>query len=88
MSRPQLLLLDEPSTGLAPFLVLELMATFAKLRAEIGGSIILTEQNAEAALRIADRGYVLGGGRVIIEGTPQQLQASDMVKLVYLGKAV
>lgn len=88
MSRPQLLLLDEPSTGLAPLLVLEVMKTLAKLREETGVSILLAEQNAEAALDIADRGYVLGGGRIMTEGTCQQLIASDIVKLVYLGKVV
>lgn len=88
MSRPQLLLLDEPSTGLAPFLVLELMDTLEKLREETEVAILLAEQNAEAALKIADRGYVLGGGRVMIEGSCQQLIESDIVKLVYLGKVV
>ena len=88
MSCPQLLLLDEPSTGLAPFLVLELMDTLAILREESEVAILLAEQNAEAALKIADRGYVLGGGRVMIEGSCQQLIESDMVKLVYLGKVV
>jgi branched-chain amino acid transport system ATP-binding protein len=88
MSRPQLLLLDEPSTGLAPFLVLELMDTLAKLREESEVAILLAEQNAEAALKIADRGYVLGGGRVMMEGSSQQLTESDIVKLVYLGKSV
>lgn len=88
MSRPELLLLDEPSTGLAPLLVLELMNTLAKLREETGVSILLAEQNAEAALDIADRGYVLGGGCVMTEGTCQQLIASDIVKLVYLGEVV
>jgi branched-chain amino acid transport system ATP-binding protein len=88
MSRPQLLLLDEPSTGLAPFLVLELMDTLAKLREGTEVAILLAEQNAEAALKIADRGYVLGGGRVMIEGSCQQLIESDIVKLVYLGKVV
>jgi branched-chain amino acid transport system ATP-binding protein len=88
MSRPQLLLLDEPSTGLAPFLVLELMDTLGKLRKETEVAILLAEQNAEAALKIADRGYVLGGGRVMIEGSCQQLIKSDIVKLVYLGRVV
>jgi branched-chain amino acid transport system ATP-binding protein len=88
MSRPHLLLLDEPSTGLAPFLVLELMDTLAKLREESEVAILLAEQNAEAALKISDRGYVLGGGRVMIEGSCQQLIESDIVKLVYLGKVV
>ena len=88
MSRPQLLLLDEPSTGLAPFLILELMETLAKMREESEVAILLAEQNAEAALKIADRGYVLGGGRVMMEGPCQQLVESDIVKLVYFGKMV
>jgi len=88
MSRPQLLLLDEPSTGLAPFLVLELMGTLAKLREESEVAILLAEQNAEAALKIADRGYVLGGGHVMMEGPCQQIVESDIVKLVYFGKMV
>ncbi len=86
MSRPQLLLLDEPSTGLAPLLVMELMDTLERLREESGVAILLAEQNAEAALKISDMGYVLGGGRVMIEGSRQQLIESDIVKLVYLGK--
>jgi branched-chain amino acid transport system ATP-binding protein len=88
MSRPEVLLLDEPSTGLAPFVVLELMDILAKLREEAGLSILLAEQNAEAALKIADRGYVLGGGRMMMEGSCQQLIESDIVKLVYLGKVI
>jgi len=86
MSCPDVLLLDEPSTGLAPFVVLELMDTLAKLIEETAVSILLAEQNAEAALRIAHRGYVLGGGRLMTEGSAQQLAESDIVKLVYLGK--
>lgn len=88
MGRPQLLLLDEPSTGLAPFLVLELMETLAKLREKSEVAILLAEQNAEAALKIADRGYILGGGRVMMEGPCQQIVESDIVKLVYFGKMV
>jgi branched-chain amino acid transport system ATP-binding protein len=86
MGRPQLLLLDEPSTGLAPMLVLNLMETLAKLREESDVAILLAEQDAEAALRIADRGYVLGGGRVMMEGSCQQLVQSDIIKLIYFGK--
>lgn len=88
MSLPEVLLLDEPSTGLAPPLVLELMDTLAKLREETQVAILLAEQNAEAALKIANRGYVLGAGRVMMEGSCQQLIESDIVKLVYLGKVV
>lgn len=88
MGRPELLLLDEPSTGLAPLLVLELMETLAQLREQTLVAILLAEQNAEAALRIADRGYVLGAGRVMMEGSTRQLIESDIVKSVYLGKLV
>jgi len=88
MGRPELLLLDEPSTGLAPLLVLELMDTLAQLREHTQVAILLAEQNAEAALKIADRGYVLGAGRVMMEGSTRQLIDSNIVKSVYLGKLV
>ena len=88
MSNPKLLLLDEPSLGLAPLLVREVVDTLARLRKELGLSILLAEQNVAAALRIADRGYLLGQGHVIFEGSNDQLRASDVMKLAYLGKKV
>lgn len=84
MSRPQLLLLDEPSLGLAPLLVKELMGTLAKLR-EQELTILLSEQNAEAALSIADRGYVMGGGRILIEGSSEDLRSTEKIRTAYLG---
>ncbi len=88
MSIPKLLLLDEPSLGLAPLLVRELVDTLARLRRELGISILLAEQNVAAALRIADRGYVLGQGHVVLEGSSEQLRTSETVKQAYLGKSI
>lgn len=84
MSRPQLLLLDEPSLGLAPVLVKELMDTLARLR-EQKLTILLSEQNAMAALSIADRAYVMAGGKVIMEGSSEELRSTDRIKAAYLG---
>jgi branched-chain amino acid transport system ATP-binding protein len=69
MSRPKLLMLDEPSLGLAPLIVLEIFRTIARLREE-GTSILLIEQNARAALEVADHGYVLETGAIVLEGSP------------------
>ncbi|OAS26375.1 ABC transporter ATP-binding protein [Methylobacterium platani] len=84
MGRPRLLMLDEPSLGLAPLIVAEVMRTVARLRDE-GVAILLVEQNARAALRIADHGYVLDGGRVVIEGDSRTLQGDARVIETYLG---
>jgi branched-chain amino acid transport system ATP-binding protein len=84
MSQPKLLLLDEPSLGLSPLLVKEVMNTLALLRKEQGVSILLAEQNAVAALSIADRGYVMGTGRIITEGASEDLCAMDKIKKMYL----
>ncbi len=84
MSQPQLLLLDEPSLGLAPMLVKELMDTLSMLRKQ-GLTILLSEQNAEAALGVANRGYVMGGGRILIEGSSEELRSTDSIKAAYLG---
>jgi branched-chain amino acid transport system ATP-binding protein len=85
MSKPQLLLLDEPSLGLAPLLVREIFRVMAELR-EHGTTILLVEQNAKAALRIADRAYVLETGKVALEGTAEELLADERVQSAYLGK--
>jgi len=85
MARPKLLLLDEPSLGLAPLLVREIFRVMAELR-EHGTTILLVEQNARAALRIADRAYVLETGKVALEGTAQELLADERVQSAYLGK--
>ena len=85
MAKPQLLLLDEPSLGLAPLLVREIFRVMAELR-EHGTTILLVEQNARAALRIADRAYVLETGKVALEGTAEELLADERVQSAYLGK--
>jgi len=81
---PRLLLLDEPSMGLAPRLVEEIFRTVAELK-EGGTTIFLVEQNAQAALAIADRGYVIETGRIVMEDTGKELLANDRVKEAYLG---
>jgi branched-chain amino acid transport system ATP-binding protein len=85
MSRPKLLLLDEPSMGLAPRVVVDIFHTVVKLRQE-GLTILIVEQNARAALRIADRGYVLETGKVILQGTASELLEDRDVKRAYLGR--
>ena len=85
MSRPKLLLLDEPSMGLAPRLVADIFHTVVKLRQE-GLTILIVEQNARAALRIADRGYVMETGKIILQGTASELLEDHDVKRAYLGR--
>jgi branched-chain amino acid transport system ATP-binding protein len=85
MARPSLLLLDEPSMGLAPFLVKIILDILVQLK-EQGMTILLVEQNARAALQIADRGYVLENGRVVLDGPAADLLADQDVKRAYLGK--
>ena len=84
MSRPRLLMLDEPSMGLAPILVEQVFDIIRELHAA-GTTILLVEQNARMALSIADRGYVLETGSVVLEGTGAELMQSDAVKKAYLG---
>jgi branched-chain amino acid transport system ATP-binding protein len=84
MARPRLLLLDEPSMGLAPRLVEEVFACIAALRSE-ATTVFLVDQNARAALRLADRGYVLETGRVVLSGSGRELLANDRVQQAYLG---
>lgn len=84
MSRPKLLLMDEPSLGLAPFLVKEVFKTIEQLHNE-GKTILLVEQNARAALHIADYGYVLEAGRIVLQGTGEELAQNDSVRKAYLG---
>jgi branched-chain amino acid transport system ATP-binding protein len=84
MSKPRLLLLDEPSMGLAPLLVAEIFRSVQKLQTE-GVTIFLVEQNAHAALKIADRAYVMETGRTVLEGTGPELLANDRVRQAYLG---
>ena len=84
MSRPRLLLLDEPSLGLAPIIIARIFETIEQLRRE-GVTIFLVEQNANQALKLADRGYVLETGRIVTEGTGAALLESDAIKKAYLG---
>ena len=84
MSRPHILMLDEPSLGLAPLLVDEVLDTVRKLKEE-GLTVLLVEQNVREALDLADRGYVLQTGRIVGEGTGKELLESDMFREVFLG---
>ena len=84
MSRPKLLLMDEPSMGLAPLLVQEIFAIIKEINAT-GTTILLVEQNAQLALSIADRAYVLETGRVVLKGDAQELANSEEVRKAYLG---
>ena len=84
MSKPQLLMLDEPSMGLAPLLIEQIFSIIKELHAA-GTTILLVEQNAQMALSVADRGYVLETGRIVTTGTGAQLLNDDAVKKAYLG---
>lgn len=84
MSRPKVLMLDEPSLGLAPILVKEVLETIEKIREE-GVTILLIEQNAVGALKIANYGYVLETGKIVLEGQADNLLSDDQVKKTYLG---
>jgi branched-chain amino acid transport system ATP-binding protein len=84
MSNPQLLMLDEPSLGLAPRLVDEVLGTVRLLKEE-GITILLVEQNVREALDMGDRGYVVQTGRVVLEGTGDELLRSDLVRKAFLG---
>ncbi|KAA8998556.1 high-affinity branched-chain amino acid ABC transporter ATP-binding protein LivF [Affinibrenneria salicis] len=84
MSQPRLLLLDEPSLGLAPIIILQIFDTIAQLREE-GMTIFLVEQNANQALKLADRGYVLENGHIVLEDTGEALLANEAVRSAYLG---
>lgn len=85
MSRPKLLMLDEPSMGLSPIMMQRIFATVAQLR-ERGTTILLVEQNAQAALSLADRGYVLETGRIVLDGSGRELLADESVRKAYLGE--
>jgi branched-chain amino acid transport system ATP-binding protein len=85
MARPRLMMLDEPSMGLAPIIVKEIFAIIKKLR-DRGETILLVEQNAKAALGIADRGYVLETGQIVLEESAEELLNNNDVQRAYLGK--
>jgi branched-chain amino acid transport system ATP-binding protein len=87
MSRPRLIIMDEPSMGLAPALTDQNFDIIKRINVEEGVTIFVVEQNARAALSIADRGYVLQGGRVVIEGTAAELLENAQLRRAYLGEA-
>ena len=86
MSRPTLMLLDEPSLGLSPLLVQEIFTIIRRLNKEQGVTILLVEQNARVALKAADFGYVLETGRIVMAGSSEELMNSDDIKEFYLGQ--
>jgi branched-chain amino acid transport system ATP-binding protein len=85
MSRPKLLMLDEPSMGLSPIMMQRIFETVRELKAQ-GTTILLVEQNAQSALALADRGYVIETGRIVLEGTGQDLLVNEDVRKAYLGE--
>ncbi|MBI5068118.1 MAG: ABC transporter ATP-binding protein [Deltaproteobacteria bacterium] len=87
MARPSLLMLDEPSMGLAPLVMRDIFATVSRVASE-GCTVLLVEQNARSALKIADRGYVLETGRIVLQGTAEELLANQDVQRAYLGRDV
>jgi branched-chain amino acid transport system ATP-binding protein len=85
MSRPRLLLLDEPSLGLAPLVIKDLFQRFSELNRSLGTTMLIVEQNANVALAIAQRAYVLETGQIVLEGPAEQLRHNDAVRRAYLG---
>ncbi|MEY3361173.1 MAG: hypothetical protein RL531_892 [Actinomycetota bacterium] len=85
MARPRLVLLDEPSLGLAPIITQGLFRTLGDMNRDLGTSMLVVEQNATLALAIANRGYVLETGEIVVEGTAAQLAGNDDVRKAYLG---
>jgi branched-chain amino acid transport system ATP-binding protein len=85
MARPKLLLLDEPSLGLAPIVVGQIFAVLERMKSDEGISVLVVEQNASLALAHAARAYVLEVGNVVVEGTSDELRANEAVRKSYLG---
>lgn len=85
MGQPRLIMLDEPSLGLAPVVVEEMFAAIRELNARDGLTIVLVEQNVVQSLRLADRGYVLENGRIVMTGSGNELLADDRVRVAYIG---
>jgi branched-chain amino acid transport system ATP-binding protein len=85
MSRPKLLMLDEPSMGLSPIMMQKIMSTIAELKGQ-GMTILLVEQNAQAALRLADQGHVMEVGKIVLSGTGTDLLHDESVRKAYLGE--
>ncbi|QRG08135.1 ABC transporter ATP-binding protein [Xanthobacter dioxanivorans] len=86
MARPKLILMDEPSMGLSPLLVKEVFSIIRKLNQDLGVTILLVEQNARVALSVADYGYIMEQGKIVLDGTAQMLQSNEDVKEFYLGQ--
>jgi branched-chain amino acid transport system ATP-binding protein len=86
MSRPKLLLMDEPSLGIAPILVKTIFEKIIEINRTLGTTILLVEQNARLALSIANYGYVLETGNIILEGAAQELASNEQVRKAYLGE--
>ena len=87
MAKPRLILMDEPSMGLSPLLVREVFAIIRRLNRDLGISILLVEQNARAALSVASHGYIMEQGKVVLDGTADELRDNEDVKEFYLGGA-
>lgn len=85
MSRPKLLMLDEPSMGLSPLMMQKIMATIVELKSA-GTTVLLVEQNAQAALSLSDQGYVMQTGRIVLSGTGAALLQDESVRKSYLGE--
>ncbi len=85
MCKPELLLLDEPSLGLAPIIIEDLFRRFGDINRETGTTMLVVEQNANLALEIASRGYVLEAGQVVLQGTAEDLRSNEAVREAYLG---
>lgn len=85
MAKPKLLLLDEPSMGLAPIVVKSIFEIIKEINSKLGTTILLVEQNAKMALGVANRGYVIETGEIVLEGTCEELKQSEAVKKAYLG---
>jgi branched-chain amino acid transport system ATP-binding protein len=85
MARPKLILMDEPSMGLSPLLVKEVFSIIRRLNTELGISILLVEQNANMALKVADYGYIMENGKIVLDGPAEELAENEDVKEFYLG---
>jgi branched-chain amino acid transport system ATP-binding protein len=85
MSQPKILLLDEPSLGIAPILVRTIFDKILEINANLGVTILLVEQNANMALAVAHKGYVLENGKIVLEGLAKDLAENEEVKKAYLG---
>ena len=84
MAQPKVMMLDEPSVGLAPLIVEQMFSIIKEINKQ-GTTILLAEQNANAALKIANKGYVLENGKIVVEGSAEALFANDQVRKAYIG---